>query len=400
MSKLVIKLKGKSDAWSEMYGIVLWGFVLRAVVLIIMLSIKSRVAPYFIADDISYEATAQRYLFGAAGVFDFPYLNRMLDDYIQPFWPMVLCLSAKLFGTIYAGRMINILLSTACIPVIYKTVLLLSGNAKTAKTAGKLFAFLPLPVLVCCFPIKDTFLTLTVLYAFYMFLLVSKEQHVGFFRLALCAVGLVCTYFTRGAVAELMLIFFFMLWINALIKEKRYIALCGVVLLAGVLLVFFGKDVLESFQTKIDDYSNQESQGALAMLQMTSITQIYKLPFAYAFATLQPMTLNYLGKSSSFWMWLMSFSNITMYPVAIANMLYVVCKKHNFLYWLCGLVMYCAIISMCLGIFRHYMFLLPLQIINCALCFDRKKPGMKQLVLLGSMGMVALVSLYSLLAFI
>lgn len=394
--------KIKPTAEKRLWRVILFGFLLRAAMLILVLSLKDKVSPYYLSDDIAYEEVARRYMHNAGSLVDRALLDKLLKGYMQSFWPIVMSISAKLFGTIYMGRVINIFLSAACIPMIYKTVLLLSDNEKTALLAGKLFAFLPVPILTSCFPIKDIYLTWATLYAFYIFLLIYQKKKVSFIQVVVCVAAMAGIYFARGAVMELLLIFFAILWMDSLKKEKKYKALLGVVVLCVAALVLFGEEVVEAFSTKIEDYGgyNEASQGGLSSFQMKSWAEFYKLPFAYFFATLQPITMNYFVVGENIWLWLMALTNVSIYPVAIANIVYIFQKKHNNLYWICGVVIYCAIISMCLGISRHYLFLFPLEMINCALCFDRKQKGVKEFVFLGSLALVLLITLLSLLYFI
>lgn len=399
MSDLAIRTGNAPTTKSAIRRITWAGFLLRIVLLMVMLWLKDSVSPYFISDDIAYEEAALKYLTYANSPIDLSYLKKITDGYMQPFWPTVMCLAAGISKTIYMGRVINICLSTACIPVIYKSTLLLCGNEKSALLAGKLFAFLPVTIITCCFPIKDIYLTWAVMYAFYIFLFLYKKAQVRTGQRLLCVLALIGVYYTRGAVTEMMVIFFVFIWIDALLKQKKNLTVLGVVVLAVIVVVLYGAAARDAFATKIEDYGgyNEASVGGLSMLQMTSVWQFYKLPFAYFFATLQPMTLNYAAFGDNFWMWLLRMSNVSIFPVAIANMLYVFQRKHNFVYWLCGAVIYCAIISMCLGIFRHYLFLIPLEMINCALCIDKKKRNTTLIIVLGTLGMILLVTMYSLL---
>ena len=50
--------------------------------------------------------------------------------------------------------------------------------------------------------------------------------------------------------------------------------------------------------------------------------------------------------------------------------MYIFDRKKNIMFWILSFAMYSAVISLSLGVFRHYLFLIPLQMINCALFFD------------------------------
>lgn len=380
--------------------IVILGFLLRLAILILILSLKSKVSPYFLGDDWKYETTAYQYLFFNEKAIDLELIKSLTKGYARPFWPYVMCISAGLFNSMFVGRFLNILMSAVCIRIVYNIVGLLTGKEKPALLAAKLFAFLPVTVLTCCFPIKDIFLTMTVMYAFYIFLLVYYKQKLPAWKVLLCIAGLVGTYFTRGAVVELMAAFFVVHLLDSYIKRKKYARVAAIVLVALVVFLVFRKTIIQAFVTKIQDYSgyNQNSTGLLSNLQMKNWWEVYKIPGAYLFATLQPMTLDLLNLDfSNLWNRLVYFTNIAIYPVAIANAIYIFQKKHNLVFWLTGVIIYCAIVSMCLGIFRHYLFLLPLEIINCALYFDRTEGKRRQELTFGSIGLLLAVLAYSLL---
>jgi len=350
---------------------IMWGgFFLRLLLLVFMLTFATDwTEPYFISDDINYERIAKIYMNNAGRIIDVTAFDRVASGFLQPFWPWVMCISAYIFKNIYAGRLINIILSALCIGKAYDLTYNISDNEKTAKSAAKLFAFLPVTVLTCCFPIKDIFLTYAVLYAFNIFVEFQNGKKIKSSHIIICTLLLMGIYFARGAVTELMLLFFAIFFIKRFIKKQNYFAFfLGSIVCLAVILVF-KNNIIEAFNTKIDDYSEYSLlEGGTSVIRMSSITQLYKMPFAYFFATLQPMKLNlHFDKSSSWWLNIISYLNISIYPVAIGNFLYIFCKKKNLFFWLSSLIMYCAIIYLVLGIFRHYLFLIPVEMINYAL---------------------------------
>ena len=399
MNEYALQQPSQHKTRSTIGKIMIAGLLLRITMLIIIMIFNADgLDPYFISDDIRYEQVASRFLLHGNGPFDFAFLKKVTKGYLQPFWPTVLCISASLFKTIYAGRYLNVIISTLCIKVVYNITLVLTEKERSALFAGRLFAFLPIAITTCCFPIKDIFLTLAVMYAFYIFLLFHNQKRVTIFQLVLCITGLVCIYFTRGAVVELMGMFFAAYLLIGLIKKKRYGRAVLFALLGGVVFILLKNKIMEAFLTKVDDYSgyNQESTGLLSYLQMKNPWEFYKIPFAYLFATLQPMTLNLFGAEGvNPWWRLMHVSNITIYPVAIANALYIFQKKHCAVFWWSGVIIYCAIVSMVLGIFRHYLFLIPLEMINCALYYDRTEGRKNGILYLGSFGIFLAVLVYS-----
>ena len=373
---------------------VFYGFLLRLFVLVFVLIIATGwTDPYFISDDISYDDIARGYLLGARGLFDVQLFDSLAGGFLQPLWPWVMCLSTYIFRSIYAARVLNIVLSTMCIKEIYNLTLTISGNKKTSLLAARLFAFLPLSVIVCCFPIKDIFLTYAALYAFNTFVKFQKAEKIGVSRFVISAALLVGVYFTRGAVTELMLLFFAVAFISCFIRKRNYIGVISSILICLILFLLFKNSIIEAFDTKLEDYGDYAMMEGGSIVRMAGVSQLYKMPLAYFWATLQPAKLDFnYATNVTWWLNIMSYLNVSMYPIAVGNFLYIFAKKKNFYFWISSLVMYCAIIYLVLGVFRHYLFLLPVQIINYALFRERRK-GNWLLIATGAGGMIILVTL-------
>ena len=164
------RLNKKDNIWtSQAYATVYFGFLLRIVMFVVILYIASESWDiFYIEDDKKYEELAAVYKANAHGIFDKELLDTLTLGYAAAFWPFVICIATKLTGYAYIGRLINVFLSTICIAVTYNLTYEVAGNQKTALTAARLFAFLPFPILVCCFPIKDIFIMMGTMYAFYI----------------------------------------------------------------------------------------------------------------------------------------------------------------------------------------------------------------------------------------
>ena len=389
----------KTDDFSAIKKVLIGGFLLRIAVLIFIFTVGTMFSnPYFLSDDISYENLARYYLYNAKGVFDFDLFDRITRGYMQSFWPLVECISAKLFNNMYAGRIINIILSTSSVYVIYKLTFEISNNGKTALTAAKLFAFLPISVLTCCFPIKDIYITFGVMYAFYIFVRIQKGTMPSVKQIIFCSVLLVGVYFSRGAVVEMLLIFLFVYYMQKLIREGKYTYAILWFVFAIILFVIFYEQILGAFQTKIDDYSGYAETGdGINIVKVTGLSNIYKLPLAYAWATLQPVKLSLVSLSDNIWFSLIGYLNISIYPIAVGNFIYIFYKKHNTFFWLSSFIMYSAVIILSLGIFRHYLFLLPIEMINFSLFLERKPRENGLLCMICAFGMFLVIFLASLL---
>lgn len=384
----------------ELKKLLVIALVLRIFLCIFILVIGKEIGElYFISDDKMYESLAKSYLITSNSIFDVEALKQIgATQYLQVFWPYVVCVFAYLFRSIYAARFLNVVLSIIAVKLIYDLVLNISENHKTAMRAAKLYAFLPYPLLVCCFPIKDIYLTVAVLYTFILFVKFQNRKTISLKNYFICILLLIGVYFTRGAVVEIMALFLIAFVIMRFYKSKKIGAIFVCILFAIILLYFFGGKILDSFKTKIDDYGGKGQSGTMiSLIQMGNITEIYKLPFAYFFASLQPFTLPLSSASIlNIWGQIIYYGNLTIVPIACGNFLYIFIKKKNFLFWICSAVVYCAVISLSLGVFRHYLFLLPIELINYSLYCEHSSTIKRDILLFFTCGVFLLFLLYSL----
>lgn len=395
----------KESPWTPEARATVWiGFALRLLMLIIILYVASEFWDiYHIEDDKGYEELAAVYRANAQGVFDMDLFATLTKGYAATFWPAVMCFTTALFNYIYVVRFINIILSTVCIAVTYNLCYEIAGSEKTALTAARIFAYLPFSILTCCFPIKDIFIMLGALYAFYIFVRIQNNHKVAIHQFVLLTVLLICVYFCRGAVTELLLIYLVIYYLQRLFRAKRYVS--ALMLLMGAVAVFavFRDQILSSFMVKLDnyDYNAVSAAAGLNAIRVTGVLDLYKLPLSYAFCMLQPLALELFSPITDTrpWLTVMSFSNITIYPVAIGAWLYMFVKKHNLFFWLSSFVMFSAVTILSLGVSRHYLFLLPVHMINCSLYLDDRNENFKSrktLVILGTFALFVLVFCYSL----
>ena len=328
---------------------------------------------YFISDDAAYENLAKAYLQSASSPIDLGALTLIgATGYLQIFWPYVVCISAYVFHSIYAARFINVFLSILTIKLIYDLTKSISNNHPTAIRAARIYAYLPYPILVCCFPIKDIYLTVAVLYVFVIFIKFQNLQKITIIQFILSIMLLIGAYFTRGGVVEMMSLFFIAFLMKRFADTHNYAAIMLCITFTFVFLYVFGGLIFDSFSIKIDNYGGYaQMDTTISAIQMSSVTQIYKLPFTYFFASLQPIPLSlFTPEAGKMWSQLIYYGNLTMIPVACGNFLYIFYKKKNSLFWICSAVMYCAVTTLSLGIFRHYLFLLPLEMINYSLYME------------------------------
>lgn len=383
---------------------VIIGFLLRMVMLIVIVYMLDGIWDmYYLEDDKMYEEVAKKYLENSRGLIDGDLLFELTRGWSAPFWVYVLCISGKLMGTMYASRFINVILSTLCIVATYNLTYEISGNQKVSLTAARLFAFLPFPILISCFPFKDLFIMYGVMYTFRLFVRVQNDRKLSIGQVILCVILLICMFYTRGAVTELMLFFLLAYYILKLYRKKSYLAILALVAITAAVVVVFRNQLFAAFDNKIEEYSNYGAEDAsgLNAIRVTSLLDIYKLPLAYAFSMLQPVRLELFTISSSTrpWFTVITYANLTMFPVAMGAWLYMFVKKHNLFFWLSSFIMFAAVIMLSLGVSRHYLFLLPVHMINYSLYLDDTQKNFKNrrtLVILGTFALLAMVFCYSL----
>ena len=117
---------------------ILLGFLLRLLTLVLLLYVI-KWDLYYLEDDKGFEELAGQYLYNSRGIIDRELFRELTRGWQSPFWAYVLGVSAKVFGSAYAPRYVNIVLSTICIGITYKLCYEVSGNQKTALTAARLY---------------------------------------------------------------------------------------------------------------------------------------------------------------------------------------------------------------------------------------------------------------------
>lgn len=401
LSMLDLKKEKNTDK-TRIINTIFWGWIIRIFCLFLVLYFFSKwMNPYFIFDDIEYENFAESYLNTAKKLIDKEaFASSGGNKYIQPFWPWVEAIFAFIFKTPYAGRLANIAMSLIIIYIIYKIVLELTSSEEKAITGAKLFAYLPVFILISCFPVKDFYIMMASLYCFYILAKYTKEKKINIFEWVLNLVLLVGIYYARGAVAEMLILFLLFAFVLKIIKKKHYIIFGGLCLIAIVCCVLFRDKIFGAFIAKINDYySGQVSNGsAISLVKITSIKDIYKLPFAYIYATIQPFSFRLFSYSSSGpWLQIISFLNVSIIPIAIGNFLYIFEKKKNVVFWLCSTTMFLSVIFLSIGVFRHYFFLFPIEIINYCCLTTKKVKGLDVLSFIATICFTIIVVFISIL---
>lgn len=364
----------------ELKKIVFGALLIRIVLFFIVIFSND---PFIITDDRAYEEISKTYLLYANSLWDWNAIYATGGDgYLQVFWPYVICIFSKILGTEYAGRILNIVLSTLCIYVVYNLAQSITKNQDKSLLAAKLMAFLPYPLLFSVFNIKDFYIMFGVFYTFSLILKWQDNEGVKIGEIILSLLLLIGVYFARGGVVEFVGIAFAFFIANRFIKNRQY-GYLGLLLIV-VLLVFMqlSESIMGAFDTKLDEYGNVGLQAnGLRMIQMHTYADIYKLPLQYVFSIIMPFTNNYFAVTNEFtWLGLLTTLNVAMYPISFGCLFYIFMKKHNPLFFWSTFLVYIIITAMVLAIFRHYFFLFPLHVLTFVCFLDRATDSQKKMV--------------------
>jgi hypothetical protein len=207
--------------------------------------------------------------------------------------------------------------------------------------------------------------------------------------------------FVRWPVVLLLVTFPVCFLLRRWLRERRWG--CAALLVCCTLLVLlWSRDrIFDELSAKLTAYSGYAYLDSnVSRLQMRSLRELWKLPLSYLWATLQPLRLPLLGSTGAgLWWELLATLNLSLLPVAVANAAYLLTKKHDRLFFLLSTLGYLAVTALSLGVFRHYLFLLPLENLHAALYLTSERHGVSRLLLpLGSALLLLALALYSMLS--
>ena len=375
------------------------GAAVRVLLLLLLLTLGRTLAePYLMADDGAYEALAVRYLSLAERPIDPNALHLVgADAYLEPLWPCTVCLLAGLTGVAWASRLLNVLLSSLSVWVVAALAHEATGKSTIGLRTARLMAYLPLSVCTALFPIKDIYLLLTVFATLLLLVQLGNGKRVRMSAWLCCIALTVGALYVRGAVVPFLAAFALCFALRRCRRTGRWLTALFL-LLGGGLIAYLARDlILGELTAKLDAYGEYAYLDSnVSRLQMRSPGEIWKLPAAYLWATLQPIRLPLLSPSgATLWWDVLSLLNLSILPVAVANALYTVLKKEQPLLFWCGFALYASVITLSLGVFRHYLFLFPLEVLNAAICMERTRRQGGGILLLGSAAILLALALYS-----
>ena len=330
-------------------------------------------------DDWRYLAGGMYYAQNAGSLFDVPVFTEAYGQYgdwvgynlHNPFgkavlWYIIVCFVMYVLKTKWAVILLNIILAVFSIKYIYKFTELVY-NKRTAFLAAQLYAFLPYPIIFCCFGYKEE---LVMFCTFYLLYLAVKFRYSLYLRkreLVSMAAAAVTLMGIRSGISLVLLmvcgIIMFYKGIDSIKhppKKMFVIAMLGIVL--GIALLFKFEGVIAHKLGAYLGASNVSREGsAISFLMLNGITDIWKVPFSYMFSILMPFGL--FAEMTS-WSAVVGNINICIVPIAVGAVLDIFLRKKpdRVVVWCC-FAYYMIYVVTSLNIFRQYASLLPLSLI-------------------------------------
>ena len=365
-------------------GICTLGLVLRILMLLLVTVFSKELSTGllgsdYVQDDVRYLAGAEIYASTASGLIDNEAIIAAYDE-VEPMgshdsglelWYWIISISMYLFRSAFLVRLLNIIFAVVSIKCIYD-ICLIQYNRKVAILASLLYAVLPYPIIFSCFLYKDQFYTMITLLVFRKaFECAGNIRPKDWIYLL---VGILLSQLTRSGVSVVI----FLSVIIILYKKGNYKVNSLWVIAGGVIfaaaMYFFVLLNLEDITRKLYAYilSNADAgESTIAMFEIRSPGQLYRYPFSYLFALVQPLNINFSLKN---WFQMAGILNVVALPVAIANFYYLLNFKFkkDYLYWITQVLFLITILAS-LGIVRHQYYLQPFIMIYGAMYICNNK---------------------------
>ena len=327
-------------------------------------------------DDYRYEQGAVMYAEQANGIIDVEAFTRIFDSmgdwtghHLQPeriltegcLWYWIVCILTYLTKWRWWIRILNIVLSVFITKYVYELAEVLFSE-KTAKTASLVYAIFPYSVVFTCFSYKDTLVSFCILYIV-LFSIRAKRKYLYTKR---DVVGLIVTcmvfVLTRSGLSEIWigLCLLYYLEVGRRIPAKKVLGIFFLIVFGLIMTVEIWDLLLYKFLAYTGN-STMEGLSGGALVKITRIQDIWKLPFTVLFSIIQP--IGFSGKIDS-WYSLVRHCNIIMCPIAISAILEVVTRRRNDKFLsiiLLGFYTLCSVTSVL--IFRQLFSVWPIPVI-------------------------------------
>lgn len=315
-------------------------------------------------------------------------------------WYLIVCLVMYVTKTKWTVILLNIVLAVVSIKYIYKFTEL-AYNKKTALLASKLYAFLPYPIVFCCFGYKEE---LVMLCTFYLLYAAAKFRYFTSLKRSEWTFMFIAAIILMGIRSGISLIFFVICGIIMFYKgiksiKHPKIKIAIIVILSTIvgiaLLVKFQEVILHKMRAYLGESNESRESSAISFLMINKITDIWKVPFSYMFSILMPFSL--FAELNS-WSSVISNINVCMIPIAVGATLDIFLKRKadRIVSWSC-FAYYMIYVITSLNIFRQYASLLPISLIAFSNYYlNESRDNKKMLILISLFVLAILIVFYSL----
>lgn len=345
------------------------------------------------ADDWRYLRGAEIFSNNTSGLFDLSAFTKAyasLEDWVgysiqskglfsaTPLWYFISCFVTYVFKSSWIVRILTACLGAAAIIYIYKFTLYIYGR-KTALLSSRLVAFLPYTVIFSCFAYKDHLMMTVMFYIFYKAAKFRRLKEIKPFEIVMVAVCAIVMMLLRSGFSVVILGVAFVIAADINFKRMnlKKTAYYGIIA-AGVLAFVIA--FWATIQFKLTHYTVDRRESiatnTISFLMISSVFDIYKLPFAYLFAAVSPVEP---FCSTGTWYAVVANLNIIMCPISVGSLFYAIQKKRDWNVYLGTMILFVFTIVTSLNIFRHYYSLMPFLFIYFSE-FQIKASGVKKII--------------------
>lgn len=398
---------------TKIQKIILGAFFIRLLVLSFIFTVTPDWFTGFLSnsvmqDDVRYEMGAIRYAETANSIFDYDAFSSayaLYGDYVgkvksvfsaTPLWYWIVCIIYYIFRTTIVIRVLNIVLSTLSVWLLYRLIKL-KYDENMAQTGAKLLAFLPYPVIFSCFSYKDHLIMALTIYLLLQAMCCRVVGAVAIQRIVQMSFSALALLLLRGGLSAILIAICFVLafFTAPKLNYNKTMRQLLLKIVALIVVTFILSQSMYPIVLKIQAYITGKDISALngiSFVTVTSIKDLYKLPFTFLFAVVMPIGFDGPVRS---WFDVVSLLNVCMAPIAVGAAIDIFLHKRN--EWLfinsCVIYYFISIIAS-IGIFRHYFSLLfiPLMLFSHLICYGRSHT--KNLWIISSCAYVLVLSMY------
>lgn len=360
--------------------ICLRGFILRVIMLCCTLIFSEQLTTGYLrsnydSDDLRYQDGALYYSQNANSIIDVSaftdgFLN--VGDYTGygegiALWYWLVCVLTYIVKSTILVKVINILFGVACIRLIYELCLYVYPEREDLSLlAAKLYAYMPYPIIFCCFLYKDQFLTLIFLAILFV---VYRSKNIINIKDMSCLIALLVVFsLIRSGMLPVLVLCIAIIETNKTNRRYSSTAYTIVIALLAIVAVYYvflfnNETIAHKLNSYVDQRTDNSSYAGtiIQYVLINDFKDFWKLPFAYLFTILQPL---YIGGGIKNWENLISIFNVCFIPIVISNIFYLLQKKKgNTSFWLSMMLLFSVMLFVSIGVTRHFYYLMFLPII-------------------------------------